>query len=149
MSTVPDRSVELEVGRDPGVIVGVSKLPVALKQRIKAHQVGELSVPGRLAGGFLLEKDPHVVNLDDLLRVNLGDRETPVHPLKESFLLEARQRLPDGCPGDAEARGERYLSHRGAGLMHSGQDFAPQHLEDTFPIDTRACCVRHVAVLEA
>jgi hypothetical protein len=56
-----------------------------------------------LAGGFFLEEDAHVVDLYDLLRVHLGHLQAPGYTFQESFMLEAGQRLPDGCPGDAEA----------------------------------------------
>jgi hypothetical protein len=58
---------------------------------------------GCLPGGLFLKEDPHVIDLDDLLGVYLRDLEPSRHPLKETLMLEAGQRLPDWGPGDAKA----------------------------------------------
>jgi len=102
----PDGRVELEVCGDSGLVIRILELPVPVKKGLKPHEVRELAGPGRLPGSFLFEKYPHVIDLDDLLRVNLGNLQPPGYSLKEALLLEAGQRLPDGGPGDAEALGK-------------------------------------------
>jgi hypothetical protein len=106
VGAVPDSCVELKVGGDSGVVIGILKLPVPLKQGLKPHEVRELARLGCLTGGFLFKKDPHVIDLDDLLGVNLRNLQSPGYPFKETFLLEAGQRLPDRGPGDAKTFGK-------------------------------------------
>jgi hypothetical protein len=103
VGTVPYGGMELEVGGDPGLVVRVLKLPVALQQGLEPHEVRKLAGFGCLAGGFFFKKDSHVIDLDDLLRVYLRHLQPPGYPLKETLMLEAGERLPDRCPGDAEA----------------------------------------------
>jgi hypothetical protein len=103
VGAVPYGGVELEIGVDPGVVIRVLKLPVALQQGLESHEVRKLAGFGCLTGSFFFKKDPHVIDLDNLLRVYLWNLQTPGYPLKETLMLEAGQRLPDGCPGDAEA----------------------------------------------
>lgn len=131
--------MKFEVGDDPGVIIRFLQVPIALKQRIKAHQVGKLSGPGGLAGCLLLKEDAHVVDLDDLLRVHLGNLQAPGDSLKKPFLLETGQRLPDRCPGDAETLSKRCLSNRSARLMDSGQNLTAQSPEDAFTVNAGDC----------
>ena len=85
---------------------------VSLQQRVEPHQIGELPGAGRLARGLLLEENPHVIDLDDLLGVHLGNLQAPGHTLEKPFLLQTRERLPDRSPGDAEAGGKRSFSNR-------------------------------------
>ncbi len=103
MSAVPHGRMELEVCCDSGVVVRVLKLPIALQQGLEPHEVRELTGFGRLPRGFFLEEDAHVIDLNDLLRVYLWNLQTPSYPLKETLVLESRQRLPYRCTGDAEA----------------------------------------------
>jgi hypothetical protein len=145
VGAVPDGGVELQVGGDPDVVIWFLKIPVPLQQSVKPHQVRELPGPGCLACRFFLEEDAHVVDLDDLLRIHLGYLQAPGNALKEPFLLEAGQRLPDGCPGDAETLGKRSFPNSGARLVHSGEDFAAQALEDAFSVNAGGCCIRHLA----
>lgn len=102
----PDCGMELQVCGDSGLVIRILELPVPVKKGLKPHEVRELAGPGCLPGSFLFEEYPHVINLDDLLRVNLGNLQPPGHSLKEALLLEAGQRLPDGGPGDTEAFGK-------------------------------------------
>lgn len=103
VGAVPYGGVELEIGGDPGVVIRVLKLPVPLQQSLEPHEVRKLAGFGCLPGSFFFKKDSHVIDLDDLLRVYLRNLQPPGYPLKEVLMLEAGQRLPDGCPGDAEA----------------------------------------------
>ena len=106
VSGAPDGGVELQVCGDSGVVIRILKLPVPLKQGLKPHEVRELAGFCCLTGGFLFKKYPHVIDLDDLLGVNLRNLQSSGYPFKETFLLEAGQRLPDGGPGDAKAFGK-------------------------------------------
>lgn len=76
----PDGGMELQVCGDSGVVIRILKLPVPLKQGLKPHEVRELARPGCLTGGFLFKKNPHVIDLDDLLGVHLGNLQSPGHP---------------------------------------------------------------------
>jgi len=106
VSGAPDGRVELQVCGDSGLVIRILKLPVPLKQGLEPHEVRELAGFGCLTGGFLLKKDPHVIDLDDLLGVNLRNLQSSGYPFKETLLLEAGQRLPDRGPGDAKAFGK-------------------------------------------
>lgn len=106
MSAAPDGGMELKIGDDSGVIIRFLELPVPLQQGVKPHEICELPGFGRLPCGFFLEEDPHVIDLDDLLGVYVRDLQASRCPLKEPLVLKPGQRLPDGCPGDAEALGK-------------------------------------------
>jgi hypothetical protein len=88
------------------VVIRFLEFTVPLEQSLKPHQVRKLPGPGCLTRRLFLKKDTHVIDLDDLLWVNLRNLQAPGDALKEPFLLQAGQRLPDGCPGDAEAFGK-------------------------------------------
>jgi hypothetical protein len=64
-----------------------------------------------LPGGLFFEQDPHVVDLDDLLGVDLGNLQAPCDAFQQALLLEAGERLPDWCPGDAEPLGKGHFTH--------------------------------------
>lgn len=96
--------MELKVSGDSGVVIRLLEFTVPLEQSLKPHQVRKLPGPGRLTRCLFLKEDAHVIDLDDLLWVNLRNLQAPGDTLEEPFLLQAGQRLPDGCPGDAETR---------------------------------------------
>jgi hypothetical protein len=102
----PDCGMELQVCGDSGLVIRILELPVPVKKGLKPHEVRELAELGCLAGCFLFKKYPHVIDLDDLLGVNLRNLQSSGYPFKETFLLEAGQRLPDRGPGDAKAFGK-------------------------------------------
>jgi hypothetical protein len=86
------------------------------------HQV-ELGTPlGRPPGGGGLQRDPHVVDLEDLLRGAGPHPHPPRARLHEPVLLEAAQRLADGRAGGAVALRHRDLDERLARGQHAGDD---------------------------
>lgn len=87
VGAVPDGGMELQIRGDFGVVIRVLELPVSLQQGFQPHQIRELSGSGCLACCLFLQEDAHVIDLDDLLWVHLGNLEASGYPFKEPFLL--------------------------------------------------------------
>ena len=112
----------------------VWELSVPLDECLEAEEVSELTAACGLGSCFLLEEDPHVVDLDDLLGVDLGDLQATRHTFEQALLLEPRERLPDGCPGDAETLRQCHFPQRGPRLMDAGENLVAQGGEDGVPV---------------
>ena len=134
VGAVPHRGVEFQIRGDSRVVFGIDEVPVSFEERFQTHEVGELAGVRSLGSRFLFEQDAHVVDLDDLLRVNLGNLQPSCHAFEELFLLQARERLPDRCSGDAEPLCEGRFAHGDAGLVDSRQDLVAEGEKDALPV---------------
>jgi hypothetical protein len=65
--------MELEVAPDTGGIIRGLKFPIPLDKAFQPQHICHSAAAGRLSGCLLLEHDPQVIDLDDFLRVYLGD----------------------------------------------------------------------------
>ena len=113
MRSRPEGGVELEVGGDLGLVVRPDQGTVLFHQSLQAHEVGRPPVLRSLARRLLFEHDPHVIDLDDLLRVEVRNLQAADRAFQQPFVLQPPQRLPTGVR-ETPKRSERLTSRNAA-----------------------------------
>src|SRR3954453_10874733 len=111
LAELDDALMEAQVGHR--VLVEVRAHLAVLELREQLAERADLLVGRALADeprGHRLQGRPDRDHLDDLGLALADDVDaTPRHDANQALVLEARERLPHGCPADAEIGGQRLL----------------------------------------
>jgi len=141
--TIPDRGEDLRV--QPDIDLSEHTQRHTLVQLVAFHRQfiqclehfrrrrDRLGVPD----GFR-EDGPHVINIQQVLEVDGGDRGTDALPaFHQAIRRQAAQYMPDGGAADAEFHGEILLAKHHARRRIKQTDAAAQSLKNAFNADLR------------
>ncbi len=132
----PNSRMEFEIRFDPRQVGRIAQPTVSIHERFQPHHVRGPAVPGRLSGRLLLKHDPKIVDLDDLLRIDLGHLQPTSGTLKKTFVLEPAQRFPHGSPRDTKSLGESDFSQSRSRRVDPRENLITQGAKNCLAVDT-------------